>query len=258
MKKMKKLFALVMAVAMIMGLAACGSSGDSDVPTYKVLTNATFPPFDTIDEETGEIVGFDMDLIAAIGEDQGFKVEFVDMAFESLIPAIENGDGDIIAAGMWSGDPERQARVDFSEDYWVGGAALLVKADNTEITGLNSLTKDMTVATQIATNYADDMTAKKEAGELGDVVILDGFDTCVLQLLNGDVDAVVAGIDIVKAYQKKNPDTLKVADEGGVYEEFGFAVQKGNTELLDKINAGLKNVQTNGKLEELIAKWELA
>ena len=56
MKKMKKLFALVMAVAMIMGLAACGSSGDSDVPTYKVLTNATFPPFDTIDEETGEIV----------------------------------------------------------------------------------------------------------------------------------------------------------------------------------------------------------
>jgi len=257
MKKMKKLFALLMAVAMIMGLAACGSS-NKDVVTYKVLTNATFPPFDVLDEETGEVTGFDMDLIAAIGEDQGFKVTFVDMAFEALIPAVQNGDGDIIAAGMWSGDPDRQAKVDFSDDYWVGGAALLVKADNTKITGLSSLTKDMKVATQIATNYADDMTAKKENGELGDVIILDGFDTCVLQLLNGDVDAVVAGIDIVKAYQKKNPDKLKVADEGGVYEAFGFAVQKGNSELLEKINAGLKNVKENGKMDELIKKWELA
>ena len=243
-----------------MEFAACGGDGIhlGRLPVYTVLTNATFPPFDTIDENTGELIGFDMDLITAIGEDQGFQVEFVDMAFESLIPAIETGNGDIIAAGMWSGDPERIARVDFSDTYWVGGAALLVKTDNAEITTMDSLTTDMTVATQIATNYADDLQAMVEEGTLGEVVILDGFDTCVLQLINGDVDAVMAGFDIVNAYMSANPDQLKVISDKENYEELGFAVQKGNTELLEKINAGLANVKENGVYDELVEKWEMS
>lgn len=231
---MKKILSLLLAAVMVCTLAACSGttpgsensmadksegsnvqtestpeSKSEKTPVYKVLTNATFPPFDTIDENTGEIIGFDMDLIAAIGEDQGFQVEFVDMAFESLIPAIETGNGDIIAAGMWSGDPERIAKVDFSETYWTDGAALLVKTENTAITGLDSLTADMKVATQIATNYADDLQAMVEEGTLGEAVILDGFDTCVLQLINGDVDAVMAGASIVQAYMDKNPEALK-------------------------------------------------
>ena len=118
MKNLKKVLALMLALLTVLSLAACsGSNKGGDTPTYKVLTNATFPPFDTIDESTGAVIGFDMDLIAAIGEDQGFNVEFVDMAFEALIPAIEAGNGDIIAAGMWSGDPERVEKVDFSNTY---------------------------------------------------------------------------------------------------------------------------------------------
>lgn len=280
---MKKILSLLLAAVMVCTLAACSGttpgsensmadksegsnvqtestpeSKSEKTPVYKVLTNATFPPFDTIDENTGEIVGFDMDLIAAIGEDQGFQVEFVDMAFESLIPAIETGNGDIIAAGMWSGDPERIAKVDFSETYWTDGAALLVKTENTAITGLDSLTADMKVATQIATNYADDLQAMVEEGTLGEAVILDGFDTCVLQLINGDVDAVMAGASIVQAYMDKNPEALKVVGDKASYEDLGFAVQKGNAELLEKINAGLANVQENGTYDELLKKWGLA
>lgn len=256
MKKMKKILALVLAVVTVLSLAACsGSKGSDDMPTYKVLTNATFPPFDTIDDATGAVIGFDMDLIAAIGEDQGFKVEFVDMAFEALIPAIEAGNGDIIAAGMWSGDPERAAKVDFSNTYYTDGAALLVKKDNDTITGLDSLTSEQKVATQIATNYADDLNALVEDGKLGQAVILDGFDTCVLQVLNGDVDAMMAGASIVQAYMEKNPDKLKVVGDKDSYEDLGFAVQKGNTELLEKINTGLANVMENGKYDELLKKW---
>ena len=279
---MKKILSLLLAAVMVCTLAACSGttpgsensmadksegsnvqtestpeSKSEKTPVYKVLTNATFPPFDTIDENTGEIIGFDMDLIAAIGEDQGFQVEFVDMAFESLIPAIETGNGDIIAAGMWSGDPERIAKVDFSETYWTDGAALLVKTENTAITGLDSLTADMKVATQIATNYADDLQAMVEEGTLGEAVILDGFDTCVLQLINGDVDAVMAGASIVQAYMDKNPEALKVVGDKASYEDLGFAVQKGNAELLEKINAGLANVQENGTYDELLKKWGL-
>lgn len=256
MKKMKKILALALAVVTVLSLAACsGSKGSDDMPTYKVLTNATFPPFDTIDDATGAVIGFDMDLIAAIGEDQGFKVEFVDMAFEALIPAIEAGNGDIIAAGMWSGDPERAAKVDFSNTYYTDGAALLVKKDNDTITGLDSLTSEQKVATQIATNYADDLNALVEDGKLGQAVILDGFDTCVLQVLNGDVDAMMAGASIVQAYMEKNPDKLKVVGDKDSYEDLGFAVQKGNTELLEKINTGLANVMENGKYDELLKKW---
>ena len=280
---MKKILSLLLAAVMVCTLAACSGttpgsensmadksegsnvqtestpeSKSEKTPVYKVLTNATFPPFDTIDENTGEIIGFDMDLIAAIGEDQGFQVEFVDMAFESLIPAIETGNGDIIAAGMWSGDPERIAKVDFSKTYWTDGAALLVKTENTAITGLDSLTADMKVATQIATNYADDLQAMVEEGTLGEAVILDGFDTCVLQLINGDVDAVMAGASIVQAYMDKNPEALKVVGDKASYEDLGFAVQKGNAELLEKINVGLANVQENGTYDERLKKWGLA
>lgn len=276
---MKKILSLLIAAVMVFTLTACSGTTTSStpdkneaasgtqsasesktdaVPVYKALTNATFPPFETIDENTGEIIGFDMDLIAAIGEDQGFQVEFVDMAFESLIPAIETGNGDIIAAGMWSGDPERIARVDFSDTYWVGGAALLVKTDNTAITSMDSLNTEMKVATQIATNYADDLQAMVDEGTLGEVVILDGFDTCVLQLMNGDVDAVMAGFDIVNSYMKQNPDKLKVIGDADTYEEMGFAVQKGNAELLEKINAGLANVKENGVYDELVKKWKMS
>ena len=134
----------------------------------------------------------------------------------------------------------------------------MVKTDNAEITTMDSLTTDMTVATQIATNYADDLQAMVEEGTLGEVVILDGFDTCVLQLINGDVDAVMAGFDIVNAYMSANPDQLKVISDKENYEELGFAVQKGNTELLEKINAGLANVKENGVYDELVEKWEMS
>ena len=86
-------------------------------------------------------------------------------------------------------------------------------------------------------------------------MILDGFDTCVLQVLNGDVDAMMAGASIVQAYMNQNPDQLKVVGDKNTYEELGFAVQKGNATLLQQINDGLANLKANGKYDELLDKW---
>lgn len=252
---MKKILAVGLVLMMVLGMVACGGGDtDSDVVTYKVVTEATYPPFDTVDED-GNIVGFDMDLIAAIAEDQGFKVEFVDMPFDSLIPALESGTGDIIAAGMWCGDPERAERVDFSDIYYSGGMALLVADDNEDITGLDSLTPEHKVASQIATNYADTITEMADEGLIKEAVILDGFDTCILQLANGDVDAVMTAKEVVNAYLAQQEGKIKLAGDIENSEDFGFAVQKGNSELLDKINAGLQNVKDNGTYDELVAKW---
>ncbi len=250
---MKKLLAIVLVLMMVLGMVACGG-GEDDVITYKVLTEATFPPFDTVDED-GNIIGFDMDLISAIAEDQGFAVEFVDMPFESLIPALEAGNGDIIAAGMWCGDPERAEKVDFSDVYYTGGKAILVAADNNEITGEDSFTPETVVASQIGSNYADEITALKEEGKIKEAVILDGFDVCVLQLINGDIDAVVSGNDVVNAYIKQHEGKIKLACDIESSEDMGFAVQKGNLELLEKINTGLQNVKDSGVYDELIIKW---
>lgn len=251
---MKKIFAILLVLIMILGMAACGGGEDSEVVTYTVLTEATFPPFDTVDAD-GNIIGFDMDLISAIAEDQGFAVEFVDMPFESLIPALEAGNGDIIAAGMWCGDPERAERVDFSDIYYTGGKAILVAADNNEITGQDSFTPETVVASQIGSNYADEITTLKEEGKIKEAVILDGFDVCILQLINGDVDAVVSGSDVVNAYIKQQEGKIKLAGDIEASEDMGFAVQKGNSELLEKINTGLQNVKDSGLYDELIVKW---
>ena len=77
-------------------------------------------------------------------------------------------------------------------------------------------------------------------------------------MMNGDVDAVMAGFDIVNSYMKQNPDKLKVIGDVDTYEEMGFAVQKGNAELLEKINAGLANVKENGVYDELVKKWKMS
>ena len=73
--------------------------------------------------------------------------------------------------------------------------------------------------------------------------------------LNGDVDAMMAGASIVQAYMEKNPDKLKVVGDKDSYEDLGFAVKKGNSELLQKINDGLANLMENGKYDELLKKW---
>ena len=111
MKSMKKFLSVLMILAMVLALAACsgdnstsGGSADSsaDSGSAEVLvvgTEPTFPPFDTTDDQ-GNIVGFDMDLIKAIGEDQGFDVEFRNLEFDGLIAALQSGTIDIAIAGM--------------------------------------------------------------------------------------------------------------------------------------------------------------
>ncbi len=259
--KIKKILAVALAMIMIMAAVSCGDgeqaeNSGSEIPVYTVATEATFPPFDTVDED-GNIIGFDMDLITAIGEDQGFQVEFVDMSFEAIIPSVQAGNSDIIAAGMWAEDPERREKVDFSDFYYNGGKVLIVKADNDKITDMSTLTSEMKVASQIGTNYADEITALEADGAIGEAVILDGFDTCVLQLLNEDIDAILTGYSTAVTYENLHAGKIKIAGEIMDSEALGFAVQKGNKELLEQINTGLANVRENGIYDELLEKWGL-
>ena len=264
--KMKKTITLIMVLAlcvcMALGLAACGGSGDggsdSGSEKYVVLMNPDFPPFDTTDAESGELDGFDVDMVNAIAEDQGFEVEWKSMEFDALIPALEAGNGDIVASGMNGDVPERQEKVDFTDPYYKSGLVIMVKADNNNINSEDDLTTDMRVASQSGTTGADEVNRLKDEGLIKEAVILKGFDECVLQLQNGDSEAVIIDEPVAYGYMKMKEGEFKAVGETINAERYAMAVAKGNSELQGKLNAGLKNIIDSGKFAEICEKWEIA
>ncbi|HIU24960.1 MAG TPA: basic amino acid ABC transporter substrate-binding protein [Candidatus Copromorpha excrementigallinarum] len=252
----KTVIALLLAMVLVLSLGACGGeeSTEGDTVVYKVGTEPTFPPFDTTDEDQN-IVGLDMDLITAIGEDQGFEVQFENLSFDGLIPALQAGNIDIVAAGMNKDDPERQEQVDFSDAYYESKLMVAVTEDNTDIQSVDDLTPDMKVAAQTGTTGASKVQELADQGKIGEAVILDGLDTCMMQLINGDVAAVINDKPVTEAYMKKQPDKIKMVGDPLNAENYGFAVAKGNEELLEKINAGLANIKEDGTFDELVDKW---
>lgn len=251
MKKIsKKLIVLALALIMVFSFAACGG-GDA----YIVAMEPTFPPFDTTDEN-GELDGFDVDLMNAIAEDQGFEIEWTQLGFDGLIPALESKQIDIIASGMWA-SPERAKIVDFSTTYYDSGLVLAVKVDNNTITGADSLTSDMKVAAQIGTSSADLVQQWENEGKIAEAKIYDKVNEAVMDLQNGTVDALLNDKPVTTEYMSKQPDKIKIVGDILNEESYGFAVNKENKELLDMINAGLQNVIDNGTYNQLLAKWGL-
>ena len=119
--------------------AGCGSNSSTSSSSEKTLvvgTEPTFPPFEFTENEKD--VGFDIDLAQAICDKLGYKMEVKNMGFDALIPALQSGQIDLIAAGM-DATPERQEKVNFTDVYFKGGYSVVVRKDNTDITGFDSL-----------------------------------------------------------------------------------------------------------------------
>ena len=249
---LKKTVVLTVALAIAVGAAACGSKKDDESKskkTYVVGTEPTFAPFDTTDAD-GNIVGFDMDLMKAIGKNQGFEVKFKSFGFDALIPSVNAKNCDIIAAGMTANE-DRVKKVDFSNTYYDSGNSVLV---NTTVKGMDDLTTDMTVAVQIGTTGADKANELKKQGKIKDVKVNDGVDTCLLQVKNGDVDALIIDKPVADRAVKSNK-AFKMVGETLDAESYAFAVAKGDKALLEKINKGLENIKKDGTYEKLYKKW---
>lgn len=259
--KSKAAILLLIMMMAFCTLAGCGSgenegeakADEQGTVTYIAATEPSYAPFDSTDED-GNIVGFDMDLLDAIGEDQGFKVEYQAFEFDAIIPAIQAGNADIIAAAM-NVTEDRAEKVDFSDAYYNSGKVLLVKLDNDEITSIDDLTADMKVAAQISTWESEYIQELAEAGTISEAVILNQTTDCVLQLQNGDVQAVIMDAPVAEYYENNYKDEIKQLDTLLEPSPMAFAVAKGNSELLEKINTGLANVKENGVYDELKEKW---
>jgi len=262
MKKFARLFtAVVLVLALAAMMTACGKESKEpaqgqDQPkevVYKVGTEPSFAPFEMLDEKTGEITGFDIDLIKAIAEDQGLKLEIVNLGFDGLIPALQTGNIDIVASGM-SITEERLKEVDFSDPYIDAGLAIAVTANNTTINGAEDL-KGKVVAVQIGTTGAQKAQELKDQGLIKEIKTYNTVDVVIMELVNGGVDAIINDKPVTEAFMAKQPGKIKIVGETLVSDSYGFAVKKGNSELLSKINAGLKNVKESGKFDEIMKKY---
>lgn len=267
MNKRNKLGQIILAVLLTLGLmltaVACGNNEQSEVEgndeekpvVYKVGTEPTFAPFEYKDVETDEIVGFDIDLIKAIAKEAGFEVEIQGLGFDALIPAVQAGTIDIIASGM-SINEERSKQVDFTNPYIDSGLALAVVANNQDIKSVEDL-QGKTVAVQIGTTGAKKANALKEEGIVKKVLTYDTIDVLMAELTKGTADAVINDLPVTLEFINKGHDEIKIVGEPLDSEQYGFVVAKGNTELLEKLNAGLQKAMDDGTYAELLAKYNL-
>ena len=256
---MKKLFrksSLFMLVALLLVLTACGGKESSssildDIKETKVLkvgTDATFKPFEY--KSNDEFQGFDIELVEAIAKELGAeKVEFVDTEFKGLIPGLQAKKFDLIASAMYITD-ERKETINFSDTYFPGGLAIMVKEDNKEIASLKDLA-GKEVSVQIGTKSVAYLEENQPAAHL---VKVEKNTEMFLELESGKVDAVVTGLPAAKTYIKEN-GKMKVLDETLTEEYYGFGLRKDDTELQDAVNAALKTLQENGTYDQIVTKW---
>ena len=211
-----------------------------------MATNAEFPPYEY--RENQEFAGIDVEIAQEIAKSIGKELQIEDMAFDSIIPALASGKADIGVAGITITD-DRLLNVDFTDTYVKASQAIIVKADNADITGADSL-EGKTIGVQLGT------TGDLFAGDIKDSKVErynKGFEA-VQALGQGKIDAVVIDDQVAKALAAEN-EAVKVLDEPFTTEEYAIAVKKGNTELVDQINTALKELKDSGKLQEIVDKY---
>lgn len=259
MKLVKKMAALGLAAVMALSMAACGSKQEASSSDEQTTTsggtivfgtNAEFPPFEYVGGE-GVVDGFDgidMAIAKKIAEDNGKTASINNMEFDSLLLALQNGQIDAVIAGMTITD-ERKEAVDFSEPYYTATQVMIVK-DDSDIKKASDM-QDKKIA--VVQGYTGEECVKGlgysyEAFKKGSETIL--------ELMNGKCDVVVIDSATAEKYVGDN-EGIKIVDDPEAFEaeEYGIAVKKGNTELLNQINASISKMKSDGTISSISAQY---
>jgi len=221
------------------------------VPKLKitVATDATWPPFEYVDETSKEIVGFDIDLMKAIAQEVGLEVEFVNVAWDPLLAGMAAGQYDAAISSMTITE-DRKKQFDFSDPYYNAGQLIVVRAEQTGIEKPADLAGHVCGA-QIGTTGA--MEIEKITGAT--LKTYDTIDLAYMDLVNGQIDAVVADNPLAIGYVNLHKPKLKAVGKPFTEEYYGIAVRKGAPEILERINKGLKIVLGRGIIKQLEDKW---
>ena len=244
---MKRLFWYVLTGLTLFSLVLAGCAQEE--AKIRVATDATWPPFESVNEQTKEVEGFDIDLMTAIAEKADLEIEFVNVAWDPLLTGIAKCQYDVAISAMTITE-ERKKEILFSDPYFAAGQIVTVQKDNTDITGKDDLAGKV-VGAQIGTTGSFEV----EKIEGATLKTYDDIGLAFQDLMNGQIDAVIADNPLAWEYEGKNPDKLKTVGEVFTSENYGIAVCKTEEDLLEKINTGLRAVKAEGLIDELIDKW---
>ena len=265
---MKKGFMkMVLGTMSLLALAACGNTsgtansaatdGSSALQEIKdsgklvVGTCADYPPYEWHLVQDGEdkIIGFDIDIAQTIADELGVELEVIDMDFDGLIPALSTGKVDMIIAGM-NPTEERKQSVDFTDIYYTQKDVLVIKSEDAKDIRSEDDLKKASLATQKATIQETYLLENFPDAALQSVP---KWNTAILSLVTGKVDAVLMVETVAKQYVEQN-EGLEIAgfDVASTPNESAIAVAKDNKDFLDAVNDILDEMKESGQIEELM------
>ena len=250
---MKKLLAMILIGCMALGATACGAGSAKGDKVWVVATDTVFRPFEFTNEK-GEFVGIDVDVLAAIAEDQGFKYELKSLGWDAGVAAVQAGQADALIAGATI----KQERIDsgwiFSDGYYDATQTFVVAEGSTiasfeDLAGMNVAVKNGTAGMDFAESLKDQYGFT--------TTVFEDSPTMYQDVILGNSAACVEDTPIMADSIKTGGLALSIPEgmesEGAPY---GFAIMNAeNQELLAMFNAGLKNIKANGKYDEIIAKY---
>ncbi|MCI6631144.1 MAG: transporter substrate-binding domain-containing protein [Lachnospiraceae bacterium] len=273
----KRVLSVMLAAAMVLSMTACGSKAEpapaeteaaateeaaTEAPaeeapeaeskgSYIIATDTVFAPFEFTDADNN-FVGIDVDLLAAIAEDQGFEYELQSLGFDAALLAVESGQADGVIAGM-SITEARKEKFDFSDSYYDAGVTMAV-AKGSSVASFDDL-KDQKVAVKTGTNGAE--FAKSIAEQYGfEVVEFSDSPTMYQDVITGNTVACFEDYPVMAYNIQQGAGMEMPGDMNESTTPYGFAVKKGeNAELLAMFQAGLANIKANGKYDEIVAKY---
>lgn len=272
--KFTKILSLILAVLMLFALVSCGAKkndtkdttsdtkadtvaqteAETDAKTetnvIKMATNAYFKPYEYY--EGDKIIGIDAEIAEKIAEKLGMTLEIVDMDFNSILTAVNEGSVDFGMAGMTVTE-KRLEEVDFSVSYANGVQSVIVK-EGSPITSVDDLYAEgasYKIGTQLGTT--GDTYSTDDFGA-DNVVGFNNGNEAVLALLGDSVDCVIIDNEPAKAFVAAN-EGLKILDTSYADEDYAICVKKGNSELLDKLNAAIVELTDDGTIEGIVNKY---
>jgi len=244
-------------------LAACGKKEEAPAPAavasapaparvYVVGTDAAYAPFESQNEK-GEIVGFDIEVVQAIAKKAGIEVKFVNTPWEGIFNALGQGDRDMVVSAVTITE-ERKGTMDFSDPYFDAQQLIAVK-ETSKVAKFADL-KRLKVGVQTGTT-GDEAVSKLLGKTNTNIKRFESTPLALTELEAGGVDAVVADNGVIIHYVANNPGGKfkTVADKDFVPEQYGIALKKGNTELLAKINKGLAEIKADGSYDAIFSKY---
>ena len=253
----------ITAAAML--LAACGKKEAPPAPApvasapapapakvYVVGTDAAYAPFESQNEK-GEIVGFDIEVVQAVAKKAGIEIKFVNTPWEGIFNALGQGDRDMIVSAVTI-TAERKGTMDFSDPYFDAQQLIAVK-QTSKIAKFADL-KKLKVGVQTGTT-GDEAVTKLLGKNSTAIKRFESTPLALKELESGGVDAVVADNGVVVHYVANNPGGKfkMVADKDFVPEQYGIALKKGNAELQGKLNQGLAAIRADGSYDAIYTKY---